>query len=71
MNTTQDNPKPAQKILDILCLQRLCPACTSQSVHFITYELDNEIYFECDSCNWELTTKLDVIQDAGLYPLHE
>lgn len=63
--------QPSQQTLDILALQRLCPNCSSDLVRYITYESDNEIYFECDCCRWELTTKIDLIQDAGLYPLYE
>jgi transcription elongation factor Elf1 len=61
----------SQITLDTIALQRLCPQCNSDSVQYIPYESDNEIYFECDCCGWELTTKIDLIQDAGFYPLYE
>lgn len=60
--------KPSQRVLDILCLQRLCPNCERATVSYLVYEADNEIYFECSSCSWDLSTKLDLVKDAGFYP---
>lgn len=58
-----------KEILDTICLQRLCPNCNSQQLSYLVYENDNEIYFECIDCNWELTTQIDLVRDAGFYPL--
>jgi hypothetical protein len=66
--TTQNISRPPQRILDILCLQRLCPNCEQPTIGYLVYETDNEIYFECSGCSWELTAQLDLIKDAGFYP---
>ena len=70
MNNNIENllARPLQETLDIICLQRLCPCCNSNVVNYITYECDNEIYFECDSCSWDVTVRLDLVRDAGFYP---
>jgi hypothetical protein len=65
---TQNIPRPPQRTLDILCIQRLCPNCEQPKIGYLVYELDNEIYFECSACPWDLTAQLDLIKDAGFYP---
>lgn len=57
-----------QSEIEILIIERRCPNCSEDDIHYITYETDNLIYFQCLNCGWEKEYKLSDFLANGFYP---
>jgi hypothetical protein len=55
--------------LETVCLEGCCPLCgLDETVSAIEYPSDNEVWFECSSCEWSATYNLSDAREAGYYP---
>ena len=53
---------------ELIALEGRCPQCKKDNLTFIIYETDNEVIFNCESCNNSETISLTDLKEFGFYP---
>jgi transcription elongation factor Elf1 len=53
--------------LKTIVLSGACPNCNSEEVSAITYEFDNDVWFQCKTCRWNQTYKLSDANEVGYH----